>query len=145
MVKWSTGLRDYVHAVGSLRQALADSVIRIYSGPVPVSADSVLSGSNVLLCEITGESGFFNFAAESVGGVMTKQLDDLLEGEIIATGTPTFYRHVLPSDVGDASTDAIRIQGTVGLAGTDMELSSTSMVAGGSQRLSSHSSVMTES
>ena len=144
MVKWSTGLRDYVQAIGSVRAALANSEIRLYSGPVPASADSALSGSNVLLTSITGESGSFNFHDESVGGVMPKQLDDLLEGEIVATGTPTFYRHVLPADVGDASTTAIRIQGTVGLAGTDMELSTTLLEAGGVQRLSSHTSVMPE-
>ena len=144
MAKFSTGLRDYTNAVGSVRDALADSVIRLFSGPVPVSADSALTGGNILLCEITDEAGVFNFDSVSVGGVMTKEPDALLEGEIVATGTPTFYRHVLPADIGNASTTAIRIQGTVGLAGTDMELSQTLLEAGGVQRLSSHTVVQTE-
>jgi hypothetical protein len=144
MAKFSTGLRNYVQATGPVRQALANSVIRLYSGAVPASADSALGGGNVLLCEITDEAGSFNFDTVASGGALTKQPDALLEGEVLASGVATFYRHVLPADVGAASTAAIRIQGTVGLAGTDMELSSTTLVAGASQRLSSHTVVLLE-
>lgn len=144
MAQFSTGLRDYILATGSVRQAMLNTVIRLYSGPVPVSADSALGGSNVMLCEITNESGGFEFAATATGGVLTKKLDDFLEGEVVETGTATFYRQETSGDVGTASTTLQRIQGTVGLAGTDMELSNTALVSGASQRLSSHTVVMIE-
>jgi len=144
MAKFSTGLRNYIQATGSVRQALANSVIRLYSGAVPASSDSALAGGNVLLCEITDEAGSFNFDTVPSGGALTKQPDALLEGVVLVSGVATFYRHVLPADVGAASTTAIRIQGTVGLAGTDMELSSTTLAGGASQRLSSHTVVLLE-
>lgn len=144
MAKFSTGLRDYINANGALRQALANSRIQIWSGPIPETADSAVSGGNTLLCVVTDGNGTFNFATSSVGGVLTKQPDAVLTGNIIASGKATFFRHVLPSDVNAASTTAIRIQGTVGLAGTDMELNVVNLVSGGVQRLGSHSVALLE-
>lgn len=144
MAKFSTGLRDYINATGSIRQALANSKIQLWSGPVPASADSGVTGSNTLLCTITDENGVFNFATTSTGGVMTKQPDAILTGNIVESGQATFYRQVLTGDVNAASTTAIRIQGTVGLAGTDMELTVTNLTSGGIQRLGSHSVALQE-
>ena len=145
MAKFSTGLRDYMNATGSVRDALADSVIQIYSGPVPASADSAITGSNILLCEVADSAtGVFNFNSVSVGGIMTKPPTSVLLGNISASGTATFYRQVLPGDANAASTVAVRIQGTIGVAGTDMEITNTTLTAGGVQRLGSHTVALLE-
>lgn len=145
MAKFSTGLRDYINATGSVRDALADSVIQIYSGPVPASADSAITGSNILLCEVADSvTGVFNFDSVSVGGIMTKPPTSVLLGNISASGTATFYRQVLPGDANAASTVAVRIQGTIGVAGTDMEITNTTLTAGGVQRLGSHTVALLE-
>jgi hypothetical protein len=139
MIKLSTGLRNALLVTGSLRGALANSEIRLYSGPEPSTADEALGGSNVLLCTIKPATGNFNFDSTAANGVVTKVPSDVLTGTNVASGTATFYRHVLPADAGTASSTAVRIQGNIGLAGTDMELSDTNLVNGAIQKLDYYS------
>ncbi|MNY26269.1 hypothetical protein D3C86_1601070 [compost metagenome] len=49
---------------------------------------------------------------------------------------------MLSADDGTASTAAVRIQGTVGLAGADMNLSSVALVSGATQSLNFYSVAM---
>ncbi|MFK8398178.1 hypothetical protein M2D07_006665 [Pseudomonas sp. BGr12] len=139
MSTYSTGLRNGLAVVGSLRSLLANSEVRIYSGPVPATADAPIAGSNVLLVKIKPESGGFNFDSVAVDGTVTKVPSDILQGDCLASGEATFYRHVLQSDTDAASSSAYRIQGTVGLVGTDMELNSTSLISGQPQKLDYYS------
>lgn len=136
-MKRSTGLRDFLLSTGSLRGALDGTVLRIYSGPVPVSADAALVG-NTLLCVITkdgdGESGL-TLAPEAGGGQITKNSSEVWEGAVLANGEATFFRQEFLADAGDASSSAIRLQGTVGVVGEDMNLSSTNFVVGDSRRI----------
>lgn len=136
-MKRSTGLRDFLLSTGSLRDALDGTVLRIYSGPIPASADAALAG-NTLLCVITkdgdGESGL-TLAPEAGGGQITKNSSEVWEGEVLANGEATFFRQEFLTDAGDASSSAIRLQGTVGVVGEDMNLSSTNFVVGDSRRI----------
>lgn len=145
MIKFSTGLRNGMLAVGPLRTQLANSEIRIYAGPVPLSADSALDVGNTLLVTIKVEgTGQLNFEAAAVDGAITKELDDLWNGVAVATGTATFFRHVLPSDTGVASTSAVRIQGNCGPAGSDLNLSSTGITLGATQTIDYYQIAMLE-
>lgn len=136
-MKRSTGLRDYMLGVGSLRDALDGTVIKIYSGPEPVSADAALAG-NVLLCTITrdgdGVTGL-TLAPDPVGGQITKNTSEVWEGEITATGTASFFRQETLADVGDTSTTAIRLQGTVDRIGADLNFSDILFVTGDTRRI----------
>jgi len=51
----STGLRDYLLGEGSMRKALEDCVMKIYSGAAPASANDAVTG--VLLVSVTKASG----------------------------------------------------------------------------------------
>jgi hypothetical protein len=53
--KLSTGLRNYMLGMGSLRKAFENGVLKIYSGSAPTSADDAETG--VLLCAISKASG----------------------------------------------------------------------------------------
>ncbi|WNV50612.1 hypothetical protein [Pseudomonas phage Rollin] len=137
--RFSTGLRNAMLATGSLRSALANGELRIYSGPVPASVDSAISVSNTLLCVIKAEAGAgINLDTSAAGGLITKAPAEVWSGDVVASGGATFYRHVLASDTDTASTTAIRIQGTVGLAGQNMNLSNTALVSGALQRIESY-------
>jgi Tfp pilus assembly protein PilX len=137
--RFSTGLRDALLATGSLRSALANGELRIYSGPVPASVDSAISVSNTLLCVIKAEAGAgVNLDTTATGGLVTKAPAEVWSGDVVATGNATFYRHVLPSDTDTASTTAARIQGTVGIAGQNMNLSNPALVSGALQRIESY-------
>lgn len=137
--RFSTGLRTAMLVTGSLRSALANGELRIYSGPVPASVDSAITVSNTLLCTIrTDADGGINLDTVAPDGLVTKAPAEIWQGDVVATGTATFYRHVLPSDTGTASTSAIRIQGTAGLAGQNMNLSNPALVSGALQRIESY-------
>jgi hypothetical protein len=137
--RFSTGLRAAMLATGSLRAALANGELRVYSGTVPASVDAALTVSNTLLCTIKAAGGAgINLATTAPGGVLTKDPAEVWSGDVVASGTATFYRHVLPSDTGAASTTAPRVQGTVGIAGQNMNLSNTALVSGALQRIESY-------
>lgn len=131
MLKLSTALRSALAVGGSLKAALDNGFVRIYSGSVPASADSAL-GSAVLLCEISagGTGTALTFEATAPGGVLSKSASENWTGNNVAGGTPTFFRYVLDGDAGDASTAAVRIQGSAGGLGSDMVITSLPLVSG---------------
>jgi hypothetical protein len=98
---------------------------RLFDGPVPASADDATTGSNHLIALISvnddGTTGL-TFATPS-GGVMTKTVAEDWLGTIVANGTITFARLCLTGDAGTgAATTQKRIQATVGLAGSEINL-----------------------
>lgn len=132
MAKLSTGLRKYLADTGSLKAALAASEIRIYSGTVPAHADDSI-GSAVLLNTIrAAAAATLNMDATGPGGVLPKAPAEVWASNNVASGTASFYRHVLPADSGALSTTAVRMQGTCGVGG-DMNMGNTALVNGVSQ------------
>lgn len=145
-LKLSTALRAAMLASAPLRTALSAGEIRIYSGPEPASVDSAISPSNLLLVTLrTDVNGGLTFAATAPAGTITKNLAEIWQGTVVASGAATFYRYVLPSDTDVASTTALRIQGNIGIAGADMNLSNTALVSGAIQGMEAYSITLPES
>lgn len=136
MYKLSTGLRNGLLAVGSLKELLDTGKIKIYAGSVPASADDALGGAT-LLCTISNGGGAtgLTLASAASAGVLTKTLAEVWSGTNVAGGTATFFRWEMGGDDGSASTSAIRLQGSVGVAGADMNLSSVNLTNGAPQAL----------
>lgn len=135
-MKRSTGFRDYLLATGSAKSALANTVVDIFSGAEPASADAALGGA-VLLCRITvdGTGTPITMNSTSSQGQLTKNTSEVWRGGILANGTPSFFRQALPGDAGDASSTAIRIQGTVGIIGTDLQFSDIDFLQGDERKI----------
>ena len=137
-IRSSTGLRNILLGSGSLKSTFdAGSEIRVYSGPVPADADASI-GAAVLLVPIKNGGAGLTFDSAPVAGVLVKNPSETWSGTNVAGGTPSFYRHVLTGDDGAASTSAPRYQGSVGVAGADMNLTASSLVNGASQGLPYH-------
>lgn len=134
MIKLSTGLRVALAITGSLKETLDGGFLRLYSGTVPASADAALGGA-VLLNEISagGTGTPLTFEATAPAGVLSKSIAENWTGNNVLDGTPTFFRYVLSGDAGDASTSAVRFQGTAGPLGSDMFISSLPLVSGAPQ------------
>lgn len=134
--KFSTELRRQQCVVGSLKSALDGGVIRLYSGPVPVTADAALSG-NTVLCEISagGTGTGVTFEPTAASATLTKSLSEVWQGNNTASGVATFFRLVKPSDSNTAGTTEARIQGTVGGPAADLTISNASLILGAPQRL----------
>lgn len=94
--------------------------LRIYGGTPPADANAALSG-NTLLADLTLGATAFGAAANGVATANAITSDSSAD----ATGTATFFR-VLESDL-----TAVVFQGTVGVSGAELNLSSVSVIAGG--------------
>lgn len=93
----------------------AASTIEIRSGTKPATPETTASGT--LLCTVAISGSF-----TSTGGVLTAA--DPASAAVAQTGTAGYFR--LKQSGGTAVLD-----GTVGTSGADMNLSTTSLVAGG--------------
>lgn len=131
MIKLSTAVRVALAVGGSLKSTLDGGLIRIYSGSVPASADAAIGGAT-LLCEISAGGGGTPVTFESTAplGVLKKSVSETWTGTNLADGTPTFFRYVLGGDDGSASSSAPRFQGSAGVLGSDMYISSLPLVTG---------------
>lgn len=138
--KISTGLRGRILDSGSLKSRLDGGFLDIYSGTVPATADAAL-GSAVKLLRVSNNSTptgltFEDAAVSSPPLVLLyKESTEVWAGPVTTGGTPSFYRFVKAGDDGTESTTQERIQGSVGTTDTDIELSTSALVAGATTTL----------
>ncbi|MDF1819915.1 MAG: hypothetical protein P1U54_14875 [Immundisolibacteraceae bacterium] len=129
-IQFSTGLKSSVLLTGSLRAALTNAKVHIYSGAPPASPDDAATGT--LLNEYTdADSGLFDLTFEAAldSGSLVKTAAQVWSGTAAATGTAGYFRMIVTGDTGGAVPTEVRIQGTVGGAGADMFLASTSFTS----------------
>lgn len=132
-MKISTGLRSKLLDTGSLKTILAGGLIKIYSGALPADADAAVTGT--LLCTVSNNSTGvgINLAAAATNGVIPKLATEVWNGVNAAAGTAAYFRHVAAGDDGTLSTTQARIQGTVAVAGGDLNISDVNLAAGAAQ------------
>lgn len=140
-MKVSTGLRNALLATSSIKTALDGGEIRIYAGTVPADADAAIGGATLLVTILSGGSGI-NFDSTAAAGVLAKDPAETWSAVNVATGTATFYRHVLNADTGASSTSALRLQGTCAVAGADLNLTSVALTSGATQTIDFYSVAM---
>lgn len=130
-LKLSTGLRDGLAVTGPLRTLLGGAVIRFYAGTAPATADADVGGATLLL-EVSkeGTGDGIGWEETPVDGALVKAAAEQWRGVVVAEGTASFFRIVLPSDTGAASTTAIRAQGTVGQVVADAVIPNPAMLVG---------------
>lgn len=135
-VKTSTGLRNGMLVGDSFKGLMDGSFLRIYAGPVPASADDAI-GSATLLCTVSNNSSAtgLTFDSVAVGGVLSKTPAEVWSGNNVAAGTASFYRLETSADDQDASSTLPRVQGTVGVLGADLNLSSVALANGAPQAI----------
>lgn len=138
-LKSSTGLKNGVLATGSLRSMLSGGKIRIFAGSAPADADGAETGTLLCVISLNGGATGLSFEASAVAGALSKAAAETWSGTNVASGTATHYRFVAPGDTGEASTTQARLQGTVGVIGADLNLSSVSLTSGAPQTVDYYS------
>lgn len=133
-LQFSTGFKDAVLDTGSFKATFDDGYIRIYDGTPPADADAALAGNTVLVTysdngAAIGAGNGLDLEAAAVAGAISKAAAQTWKGTAAATGTATFFRYIQSADTGASSTSEIRIQGTVGGAGADLFVSSTTFTS----------------
>jgi len=138
----STGFADAVNAVGSVKTVMANSVIHIYSGAQPATADAVETGT--LLMKLTVGSGAFvpgvatnglNMGV-SVAGVLAKAVAEVWSGVGLAAAgvgvAAGWFRWYANDVITGASTTAVRLDGAIGASTSyEIQMSNTIIVDGG--------------
>lgn len=138
----STGLADYINATGSVKAAFTNSVIHIYSGTQPATADAAETGD--LLMILTESAGAFVSGAPgnglnmdvSTGGVLAKAVAETWQGVgLAAAGVGTvagYFRWYANTVVTGISTTAVRMDGAIGSSASyEMQMSNTTIVEAG--------------
>lgn len=137
MLRFSTGLRNGILNATGIKEAMADGVLRIYSGAQPVSADNAVSGT--LLLEVTVDGGAFSHGSATNGlefdapaaGVLSKAAAETWRGNGLADGVAGWFRFCAnPVDSGGSSTTLARIDGSVGRSAADLNLSNVNIAVG---------------
>lgn len=143
-LKLSTGLRNAMLGTSGFSAVMGDSFIRIYgssdaNSSEPATADAAIPANAVLLCTITGPAAAALEYESPVGGVVSKAIAQAWQGTNAASGNATWYRHTDATDTGAASTAAARLQGTVGVAGAELNLSNVALANGAPQTVDYYS------
>lgn len=136
-IRASTGLANAMLGTVGLQGALADGVLRIYSGAQPASADAAVTGT--LLIEVTLNGGAFVHGSPTnglnwdtpVSRTISKPGADTWRGNGIADGVCGWARYCAnPLDDGSASTLLSRIDMSVGKTTGDLQLSNINAAVG---------------
>jgi len=138
----STGFADAVNAVGSVKAVMANSVIHVFSGTQPATADAAETGG--LLMILTESGGAFVSESPTNGlnmdvstdGVLAKDATETWQGVGLAaasTGTVAgWFRWYANTVVTGISTTGVRLDGAIGSSGSyEMQMSNTTIVEGG--------------
>lgn len=128
----STGLVNEMMANQSFKSALEAAPgglgIKIFTGSRPATPDSTPTGT--LLVTVTSAGAGINFEASADNGTLEKEPTETWSGTVVADGTAGWFRMCGLTDTGGASTTEVRVDGTVGTSGADMNLTSLSLTTG---------------
>ncbi|WP_218254148.1 hypothetical protein, partial [Candidatus Magnetobacterium casense] len=129
------------HAAESVQEIFYKGFIKIYTGSQPTTANDAPTGT--LLCTVysDGTTAGLSFG-EASSGVLSKTVGETWSGTAVATGTAGWFRLVAPSDTGVSSTTEERLDGAVATSGAQLNMSSTSIVSGAVQTISTFSITM---
>jgi hypothetical protein len=130
-LKLSTGLRDGMLDTSPFKTLLDASRLKLYSGAAPASADDAEGSLLVSIGSAHGDT-HCHFLAAAVSGVLSKDAN-VWSGVAGSTGTVSHFRLVVNTDTGVLSTSEIRMQGTVGTSGADLNMANVTISSGATQ------------
>lgn len=139
-IRMSTGLRNALLDADSFREIFDGGFLHIYEGAIPSDPDAEVTGTLLATIYSDGEAAGLSFAATAANGVIQKDAGETWnnsENGNIASGTAQYFVFTASAendgtDLG-ASTTAPRFIGTIGIAGADMNMTSTALTLGQTQ------------
>lgn len=130
-LRLSTGARNALAGTMGLKGIFNGGILEIYSGGQPASADYAETGTK--LVRITVGSGDAATAGLTFGtnaaGALPKSAD-VWSGVVLAAGVAGWFRLYGTGGTSGTSATEKRIDGNVGVSGSDMEMSPTSLTLG---------------
>jgi hypothetical protein len=138
----STGFVNAQNVTGCVKDIMANSVIAIYSGSQPATADAAETGTLLLLLTVDGLPFTGGVATNglnmgvSVAGVLSKAVAEEWKGTGLAaasTGTVAgYFRWYDNAMTTGESTTAVRLDGAIGTSSSyELQMSNTTVVEDG--------------
>ena len=132
MAKFSSGLRNGMLGATGFSAALSgNSELRIFAATAaPDSADDAETGTLLMTLSAGGDGTGLSFDVPASGTVSKTAAEVWTTPATDAAGTCKYFRLVATVDAGGLSTSAPRVQGSIGLAGADMNLTNAAVTLG---------------
>jgi hypothetical protein len=119
----------------AIQDVFKDGFINIYTGTQPTSADDAVSGTLLVTIYSNGTSVGLEFD-DAAAGVLSKKSTETWSGTAGNTGTAGWFILYAAGDaLGSSSVDE-RIEGACGTSGAELNMSSTAIVSGAVQSIS---------
>jgi hypothetical protein len=138
-LKLSQGLRDALLITGAFKGQMDGVEIRIFSGTAPASPNDAETGTKLVTIQSddVGDSLMDWDGTLPAAGQIQKDQGQVWSSNASATGTAGYFRVTFPigTDAGGSSTTLKRLQGNVGTSGSDLNMSSVSIVNGAPQTI----------
>jgi hypothetical protein len=137
MIFLSTGLRQAMLYNVGFQKAFINGCLFLYTGAQPASSDAATTGN--LAVKVTLAGGVFNFGAGANGinfdppinGVINKAAAEIWSGLGLINDTIGWYRMCANAvDNFGPSTTLVRMDGSVGVGGADLNLGTVSAKVG---------------
>jgi hypothetical protein len=127
----SNGARTALAGTNCLKTILQGGVMDIYSGGQPATAEYAETGIKLLRISVnsgTSSTQGLTFGTAALG-VLPKSAD-VWSGLVSVAGVAGYFRFYGTGGTSGSSNSENRIDGNVGISGSDMVLANTSLVAG---------------
>ena len=125
-LRLSTGLRNGLCGSLGIKEMLDGGKINIYTGSQPTSPDNAETGT--LLCTVTSSSGVAGVMLGTQGAGAIPKAASVWSGLVAAAGVAGWFRYYGTGGTTGTSGTEIRLDGNVGVSGSDMVLANTSLV-----------------
>ena len=127
-LRFSTGARNGLAGTQGLFSLFNGGWIDLYSGSQPAAADNAEAGS--LLMTISSSSGTSGLVFGTAGAGALPKAASVWSGTVGTGGVAGWFRlYASPHTTGTSGT-AVRMDGNVGVSGSDMVLANTSLTLG---------------
>jgi len=127
-IRLSTGARTKMAGTQGLKALFEGGFINVYSGGQPTSADGAETGN--LLVTISKVSGTDGITLGTAASGQIPKSSDIMSGLVGTAGIAGWFRLYDSNKTTGSNGTANRIDGNIGVSGSDLVLSNTSMVVG---------------
>jgi hypothetical protein len=132
-IRLSTGLASALLGSNSFKTIFQNGFIGIFSGGQPPDANQAETGS--LLCVISKASGTAGVIWGTAGAGQLPNSADVWSGLCGTAGVAGWFRLYDSNFTMGSSGTANRIDGNIGVSGSDLVLANTNMVVGATQTI----------
>ena len=127
-LRLSTGTRNGLAGTRGLKDMFNGGLLEIYSGGQPVSADYAETGTKLVrISLISGTSSTSGLTFGTAGDGSIPKSSDVWSGVVLVAGVAGWFRLYGTGGTSGSSASERRIDGNVGVSGSDMEMSPTSL------------------